>query len=243
MNYESVLQTPLFWEKRSMIERIVTLGDSTMQFNNQFKYPQTGWPQALERFLRRNCPILNFAKNGRSTKSFIEQGLFAEALKEIKENDLVLIEFGHNDLKKEDPLRYTTAYGTYQSNLKYMVEEVQKKNAEVILLTSITERKFENGELLKTHGDYPQAMKDLAKQLDVVCIDLFEKTREVLLEEGEELSKRFYMNFEAGLYESKIEGCHDDTHLRYEGAYMVANCFYKEMTRLKLYPEIFITEA
>lgn len=243
MNYESVLQTPLFWEKSCMIERIVTLGDSTMQFNNQFKYPQTGWPQALERFLRRDCPILNFAKNGRSTKSFIEQGLFAEALEAIREKDLVLIEFGHNDSKIEDASRYTTPFGTYQENLKYMVEEILKKKAQVILLTSITERKFKDGQLLKTHGDYPQAVKDLAKELNVACIDLFEKTREVLLKEGEELSKRFYMNFEAGLYDNKPEGSTDDTHLRYEGAYMVADCFYKEMTRLKLFPEIFITEA
>ncbi len=226
-----------------MIKRIVTLGDSTMQFNNQFKYPQTGWPQALERFLKPNCPILNFARNGRSTKSFIEQGLFADALKEIKEDDLVLIEFGHNDLKKEDPLRYTTPYGTYQENLKFMVEEIQKKNAKVILLTSITERKFKDGELLKTHGEYPQAVKALAQKLQVPCIDLFEKTREVVQKEGEELSKRFYMNFEAGLYESKLDGSNDDTHLRYEGAFMVADCFYKEMIKLKLYPEIFITEA
>ena len=226
-----------------MINRIVTLGDSTMQFNNQFKFPQTGWPQALVRFLEPTCTICNFAKNGRSTKSFIEQGLFAEALDYINENTLVLIEFGHNDLKKEDPLRYTTPYGTYQENLKYMVKEVQKKNAQVILLTSITERIFKDGVLLKTHGEYPQAMKDLASELGVVCIDLFEKTYEIVQREGENLSKRFYMNFEAGLYENKPEGCLDDTHLRYDGAYMVAKCFYNEMQKLGLYPEIFITEA
>lgn len=226
-----------------MIKRIVTLGDSTMQFNNQFKFPQTGWPQALERFLKRTCPIVNYARNGRSTKSFIEQGLFDEALAAIQEDDLVLIEFGHNDVKVEDPLRYTTPYGTYKDNLKYMVEEVQKKKAKVILLTSISERKFKNGVLLKTHGEYPQAMMDLAKELKIVCIDLYEKTREVIIQVGEEKSKRFYMNFEAGIYENKMEGSKDDTHLRYDGAYMVANCFYKEMKKLNLYPEIFITEA
>ena len=74
-------------------------------------------------------------------------------------------------------------------------------------------------------------------------IDLFEKTREVVIAEGEEKSKRFYMNFEAGLYESKPDGLNDNTHLRYEGAFMVANCFYKEMKRLNLYPEIFIDIA
>lgn len=226
-----------------MIYKIVTLGDSTMQFNNQFKFPQTGWPQALVRFVEPSCKILNFAKNGRSTKSFLEQGLFTEALESIDENTLVLIEFGHNDLKKEDPLRYTTPYGTYQENIKYMVSEIKKKNASVILLTSITERIFKDGVLQKTHGEYPQAMRDVAKELGVVCIDLFERTYEIVQKEGEILSKRFYMNFEAGLYENKPDGCLDDTHLRYDGAYMVAKCFYEEMQKLALYPEIFITEA
>lgn len=209
-----------------------------MQFNNFAKFPQTGWPQALERFVK--IPIINFAKNGRSTKSFIDQGLFKEALDEIKEDDLVLIEFGHNDLKIADPLRYTEPYGSYQANLKYMADEVIKKKAKVILLTSITERIFENGVLVKTHGEYPNAVIDLAKKNNLDYIDLFAKTREVVIAEGEEKSKRFYMNFESGLYESKPEGLSDNTHLRYDGAFMVANCFYKEMIRLNLYPEIFI---
>ncbi len=221
-----------------MIRRIVTLGDSTMQFNNYSKFPQTGWPQALERFVK--VPIINFAKNGRSTKSFIEQGLFKKALDEIKEDDLVLIEFGHNDLKKADPLRYTEAYGSYQENLKYMVTEAMNKKAKVILLTSITEHIFENGVLVKTHGEYPNAVIDLAKKNNFDYIDLFEKTREVVISEGEEKSKRFYMVFDKGLYESKPDGLNDNTHLRYDGAFMVANCFYKEMERLNLYPEIFI---
>jgi len=223
-----------------MIKRIVTLGDSTMQFNNHTKFPQTGWPQALVRFLRDDINILNLAKNGRNTKSFIEQGLFSEALKYIDESDLVLIEFGHNDLKIQDPLRHTTAYGTYQDNLRFMVNEIKKKKAEVILLTSITERKFENGVLLNTLGEYPQALKSVAAELGVVCIDLFEKTREVVNKEGEEKSKRFYMNFEPGLYDNKLEGSEDDTHLRYDGAFMVANCFYKEMKNIGLHTDIFI---
>lgn len=225
------------------IKRIITLGDSTMQFNNWLKYPQTGWPQALDRFLKKDIPILNFARNGRSTKSFIEQGLFGEALESVCEGDLVLIEFGHNDSKKEDPLRYTEPYGSYQDNLRYMIKEIRKKKADVLLLTSVAERRFENGRLMKTHGEYPQAMMDLAEELNVNCIDLYKKTWEAVMKEGEQSSKRFYMNFDAGLYESKPDGSADDTHLRYEGAYMVANCFYKEMKEKQLYPEIFIDEA
>ncbi len=221
-----------------MIKRIITIGDSTMQFNNFSKFPQTGWPQALDRFVK--VPIINFAKNGRSTKSFIEQGLFNEVLDEVRKDDLVLIEFGHNDLKKADPLRYTEAYGSYQENLKYMAFEIIKKEAKVILLTPVTERKFENGVLVNTHGEYPKAVIDLAIENNLDYIDLFAKTREKVIALGEEKSKSLYMNFESGIYENKISGLDDDTHLRYDGAFMVADCFYKEMKRLNLYPEIFI---
>ena len=105
-----------------MNKRIITLGDSTMQFNNFLKFPQTGWPQALERFVRLDVEILNFAVNGKSTKNFISLQLFDRALNNIRESDLVLIEFGHNDVKKEDLTRYTEPFGEYQQNLKYMVE-------------------------------------------------------------------------------------------------------------------------
>ena len=83
----------------------------------------------------------------------------------------------------------------------------------------------------------------MAKKYNFDYIDIFEKTREVVEAEGEELSKRFFMNFDKGLYENKLDGSLDDTHLRYDGAFMVANCFYKEMQRLNLYPEIFITNC
>ena len=221
-----------------MIKRIITLGDSTMQFNNHLKFPQTGWPQALERFVR--VPIINFALNGRSTKSFIEQGWFDKAINEVTKDDLVLIEFGHNDSKIEDPSRYTDSFGEYQKNLEFMAKSVIEKGAIPILLTPITERKFENGVLLNTHKDYPDAVKDLSKKLNIICIDLFTETRNIVIAEGEILSKRFYMNFDKGLYENKPEGSADDTHLRYDGAFMVANCFYKELKKLHLFDEIFI---
>lgn len=226
-----------------MISRVITLGDSTMQFNNFIKFPQTGWPQALVRFVKPEIEILNFAVNGKSTKNFISLGLFEKALKEIGLNDLVLIEFGHNDVKEEDPTRYTEPYGSYQQNLKFMVESCKAKGAEVILLTSISERNFSDNVFLDSkHSEYPKAMKALAKDMNILCIDMYSLTKEVLCKEGPEASKRFYMNFDAGLYANYPSGLKDDTHLRYDGAYMVANCFYKEMLRLGRFTELFVAK-
>ncbi|HIT49897.1 MAG TPA: rhamnogalacturonan acetylesterase [Candidatus Pelethenecus faecipullorum] len=223
-----------------MVQRIITLGDSTMQFNPYNKFPQTGWPQALVRFIRPEVEIKNFAVNGKSTKNFIELKLFEKALNEIGEQDLVLIEFGHNDQKIEDPTRYTKPFEGYQSNLREMVECCTKRGAHVILLTPIAQRNFKDGVLVESHGDYPKAMMELASQMKVPCIDLYTLTKDVLRQEGEELSKRFYMNFGSGLYENHPSGLTDDTHLRYDGAFMVANCFYKAMKSRNLFPELFL---
>ncbi len=224
-----------------MSKRIITLGDSTMQFNNFTRFPQTGWPQALVRFLDSQVKVLNFAVNGKSTKNYISLGLFDNALANINKDDLVLIEFGHNDLKVADPSRFTEPYGEYQQNLKYMVQKCLDKGAEVLLLTSICERLFENEKLLDSpHLEYTKAMKQLAEQLKVPCIDMYALTKEQVQQAGAEGSKRFYMNFPAGLYSSYIEGLEDNTHLRYDGAFMVAECFYKEMRKMNLFEDLFL---
>lgn len=218
--------------------KIITLGDSTMQFNDYTKYPQTGWPQALTRFVKPNVQILNFAKNGRSTKSFIDQGLLDEASKAMESGDLVLIEFGHND-SKDDPLRHTEPYTSYMDNLKTMINVAISHGCEVILLTSIAERKFINGHIVNTHGEYPTAMKALAEECGVECIDLHQITMSVLEQTGEEKSKMFFMNYENNTYGHE-SGKSDDTHLRYDGAFMVARCFYLEMMKRNLRKELFL---
>lgn len=224
-----------------MSRRIVTLGDSTMQFNNFLKFPQTGWPQALIRFVKPDVEIVNFAVNGKSTKNYIDLGLFENAYEQIQEDDLVLIEFGHNDVKKEDPLRFTEPYGKYKENLRYMVSKCQSKGANVILLTSIIERNFFNNCLEDSrHYIYTKAMLELAEEMKVQCIDMYSLTKEVVQRYGEVKSRQLYMYFDAGLYENYPLGLQDNTHLRYDGAYEVANCFYREMLKRNLCQELFL---
>ncbi len=225
-----------------MSKRIVTLGDSTMQFNNFLKFPQTGWPQALTRFVKPDVEILNFAVNGKSTKNYIELGLFDKAYEQIQKDDLVLIEFGHNDVKIEDPLRYTEPYGSYQLNLEYMVNQCKSKGAHVILLTSITERYFSGNVLTESkHYPYVQAMLELAKRINVQCIDMYSLSKKVIESYGEVKSRQLYMYFDADIYENYPSGSVDNTHLRYDGAYEIANCFYKEMMKRKLFVDFFLS--
>lgn len=105
--------------------KIYYIGDSTVQFNNIHTYPQTGMSQGLARYLRQEVLICPHGKNGRSTKSFLEEWRFAPVKEALEPGDFLFIQFGHND-EKGDPLRHTDPFGTYQENLRYFVTCAQK---------------------------------------------------------------------------------------------------------------------
>ncbi len=212
--------------------KIVWAGDSTVAFNSFKTYPQTGMGQALPRFLKKEIGLLNLAVNGRSTKSFIDEQRMVEAYFALEEEDIFLIQFGHNDKKKEDPTRYTSAYGSYQDNLTKFVNVARNKKAFPVLVTPIVRREASDGELMNTHEDYPSAMRDLAASLDVPLIDLTALSKKLVESYGIEKSKRFYMNFEAGLYPNYLQGLNDNTHLRPCGALVFASLLAKGLWNL-----------
>ena len=91
------------------MNKIYMMGDSTMQYNNYNSYPQTGWGQVLHLFAHEDVRIIDCAKNGRSTKSFIDEGRFQAILDKLEEGDFVICQFGHNDEKYDDATRFTDA--------------------------------------------------------------------------------------------------------------------------------------
>ncbi|MDA3812188.1 MAG: hypothetical protein PF518_17865 [Spirochaetaceae bacterium] len=109
-----------------MKNRIFLAGDSTVARNTISSYPQCGWGQALHLYLKKDIHILNFAKNGRSSKSFIDEGLLDDIKKEILPGDLLLIQFGHNDQKDEEERR-TEPFESYQEYLKLYIDAARKK--------------------------------------------------------------------------------------------------------------------
>ncbi len=211
--------------------KIYMMGDSTMKYNNIFQYPQVGWGQVLHLFAKNNCLIEDHAENGRSTKSFISEGRFNVILKKLQKGDYVICQFGHNDEKILDPTRYTKPYEDYQENLKYFADEVVKKGAGIVFATSITRHKFENGICVNSHMDYPKAMMDFARENQYTCIDLNQLTINLYNQLGEEETKKFHMIFPAGTYESHPEAKDDHSHLRYEGALMVAELFVRALLK------------
>ena len=220
--------------------RILCLGDSIMQYNDCLTYPQTGWVQELARFFPRNTEFLNFARNGRSTKSFIAEGRFEKVLEVAEDGDYVLIQFAHNDEKIADASRYTSpdADGEFRRNLEFFVMNLWAKKCKPILLKPVARRKFLEADsdgiqkVENTHGEYPNAIIETAGALGVPCIDVTRLTMEFLEDIGEENSRRFFMNFDAGLYSNYPDGKSDNSHLRPDGAFEVSRITAMEIAKL-----------
>lgn len=214
--------------------KIYWAGDSTIKNNTYATYPQTGIGQVLPYYLKQDIEVCNFAENGRSTKSFIDEGRFEQIRQLIQKDDFLFLSFGHNDEKEEDPLRYTKPFGTYQENLKAMADAGRQKGAYPVLITPIYRRLFdENGSLITgSHGEYPEAMKELAVRESVPCLDLCRITYELIAGQGDEKSKEWFMNFGPGLYENYPEGIEDNTHLRFAGAALFAGAIAGSLAEL-----------
>lgn len=209
-------------------------GDSTVQYNDITTYPQTGIGQVFHLFLKPEVKVLNFAKNGRSTKSFIDEGRLAAIEEQITEGDFLFIQFGHNDEKKADPTRYTDPFGQYMVNLERFVNVAREKKAYPVLITPLERRCFAEGNQLGVgeHSDYVAAMKQAAENLEVPLIDLYSMSREKLRKAGAEKTKDWYMHLPKDVYPSHPEGLTDNTHLKYEGAVVYGGCIAAGLKKL-----------
>ena len=208
--------------------------DSTVAFNSYKTHPQVGLGQALPLYLKTDVQIKNCAINGRSTKSFIDEGRLDEIDSMIRRGDYLFIQFGHNDQKIEDPARYAAPFTDYQTNLARFVEVARKHGAQPLLITPIYRRHLDdNGKLKdKVHLDYPDAMLQLAQKLNVPAVDLCEKSRKLLAATDKEITYHWFMNLAPGQFPSTPDGRQDDTHLRYEGAFQMANLLAEGLREL-----------
>lgn len=205
------------------------IGDSTMSIKAKDKYPETGWGVPFPNMYQENIQVVNKARNGRSTKSFIKEGSWEEVYSGMQKGDYIFIQFGHNDEKVQKPTT-GTQIPEYKGNLSDFVEGARIKGANPILLTPIVRRVFEDGELIKTHGEYPEAVRVVADSLNVPLIDLTKITRELLLELGEEGSKKLFLHLPEG-HKNYPKGVTDNTHLNEYGAQVITDLVVEELIR------------
>ncbi|QNR84031.1 rhamnogalacturonan acetylesterase [Pedobacter riviphilus] len=232
--------------------KVYLIGDSTVADYTldegylQKKYPLTGWGQVFQQFFKKDslkklsrliksdsALVIDKAKGGRSTRTFFEEVRWKEVLSALEKNDLVLIQFGHNDAAKDKPERYVDIPG-YKDFLRMYVKETRAKGALPILITPVTRNyPWKDGKLGSAHGEYPQAVKDVAQELNAPIIDLTSLSASFFTTKGNEfVSKHYFMNLDSAKYEAYPKGQKDNTHFQPEGAKAVAQLVYNELKNI-----------
>lgn len=242
-----------FHPAKTKITKIYLIGDSTMadytlydeDYESQ-RFPLTGWGQVFQSFMSSDslfkvkhlikgdsAVVVDKARGGRSTRTFFEEGRWAEVYKALQKDDLVLIQFGHNDASENKPARYVNPEG-YKEYLRLYVNQAREKGAKPILLTPVARNaRWENEKLSNVHGVYPQAVYDVAKELAVPLIDLNQLSMDFFSSKGEAfVSQKYFMNLPGGIYKAYPEGQKDNTHFQTEGAVEVARLVFKGMQSL-----------
>lgn len=200
---------------------IYLVGDSTMANKQVSAYPETGWGMPFTYFFDSHAKVDNRAMNGRSTKTFIEEGRWQAIADSLQEGDYVLIQFGHNDEVKTKK-SYIDEAG-FQKNLVRFVEETLAKKANPVLITPVARRSFNaQGKIQETHEIYAQLVRDVASAQRVPLIDLDRKSQELLQNMGSENSKLLFLHLAPGEHPNYPDGKEDNTHFSELGARKMA---------------------
>lgn len=189
------------------------------------KRPETGWGEMLQQFFdSTQVRIVNYARNGRSTRTFIEEGRWKEIVDSLHAGDYVFIEFGHNDESKDKTDRYTPP-ADYRTNLTRFVTETRAKNAIPILMTPVMRRRFDNdGKVRESHDpEYPGIVRSLAAELKVPLIDMHRKTEQLLGLFGPDASPALFLQLPPNENPNYPNGIQDNTHFSPFGARIVAS--------------------
>lgn len=212
--------------------RLHLVGDSTMADKTNLNYPERGWGQLLRAFLLPELTVLNHAANGRSTLRFLNEGRWQLLLSDLSAGDYVLIQFGHNDQKQDDPTRYAAVDSTYPQLLRRFIGEVKAKGAIPLLATSICRRSFDDkGALENKLADYAQAARQVASTEQVTLFDLNAQSCADLSRFGPAASQAYFIQVPAGLYQQFPDGKTDNTHLSVQGASWIAQLFVRDLKR------------
>lgn len=245
------LPTRVVAQERTDTVTIWMAGDSTMANKpTDDEKQERGWGQMLQMMLQGPVKVSNHAVNGRSSKSFIDEGRWKKMMAGVKKGDYVVIQFGHNDEKIDKPDRGTLPGSTFDANLTRMVKDVKKKGATPVLMNSIVRRNFptetvdntkdvsdepreqagpknvdpknEGNILVDTHGDYLLSPCNVAKKQKATFIDMNAATHDLVQYLGPEKSRSLYMWIPAGKYKFCPKGKIDNTHLNIYGATVLA---------------------
>ncbi len=210
--------------------KFILVGDSTCRDYAESEYPQNGWGQRLAEALNDGSRVDNYAVGGESSKSFYDSGKWTAARADILAGDLVLIQFGHND-SKSVATHHTEPATTFKDYLMLYINEARARGGIPVLLTSTCKRTFDsNGQLQRSVGNYPAAMRELATATHTPLVDIEEMTFQWLTELGVEGSVPYY------IMDKRDPTAMDNCHLTVEGAQAIAAMVAQGLADLGLWP-------
>ncbi|WBL24714.1 rhamnogalacturonan acetylesterase [Zunongwangia sp. HGR-M22] len=237
-------------------QTIYLIGDSTMaNYADDYepgkdymetRYPVTGWGQVFQEFFVKDslAEVKNIihsdsvivddrARGGRSTRTFFQEGRWRSVFENLKENDVVIMQFGHNDAAEDKTERYVDIEG-YKEFLRLFVSQSREKGATPIILTPVARNyPWEDGHLQNVHGEYDQAPKDIAKEMNVELIDLNQLSMDYFSKKGKDfVTENYFMNLPAGKYEAYPDGQKDNTHFQPKGAEAIAQLVFNELKKI-----------
>ena len=179
--------------------------------------------QIIPAYFDSTIAVSNHAESGESATSFLSKKRLDKVLSMAKPGDWIFIEFGHNDQKEKTP--GSGAWYNFSTNLKTFVDRARAAGLQPVFLTPTARRFFdENGKVVNTHGDYPEAMLEVARRENVPVIDLNGMTKQLYEAMGPEGSKRAFVHYPAGTYPGQTKALADNTHFNAYGATQVAKC-------------------
>lgn len=231
---------------------VFMIGDSTMANKDTTGGKQErGWGMMLQQYFKSGVVVDNHAVNGRSSKSFIDEGRWDVVLSKMKPGDYVIIQFGHND-EKPAADRHTDPGTTFDANLRRFVLESRARGGIPILCNAVVRRNFyrqvdssvddeslrnttyedekvNSDTLIDTHGAYLLSPRNVARELGVPFIDANRVTHDLEQGMGIEGSRRLHMWFKPGEHPSVPKGRKDNTHYNVYGATVVAGLLAEEI--------------
>lgn len=198
-------------------------------------HPERGWGMMFRQYFKNPEVIRNYAQNGRSTRSFLDEKRWAAVYEQLEPQDYVIIQFGHNDEKDQEPSLFTRPHHEYRQNLLHFVQETRSKSAVPILATPVCRRRFDaKGRFFDTHGEYPDVVRQVAREQNVPLLELHGATEKLIKEHGAEGSKKIFLWIEPGHYLGLPDGLQDDTHFSEFGARAICELAIAECRRLNM---------
>jgi lysophospholipase L1-like esterase len=211
---------------------IFLAGNSTVV--DQDKEPWAAWGQIIPRFFEaKKIAVANYAESGEALNSFRSARRLEKILSLMKPGDYLFIEFGHNDQKQRGA--GVGAFTTYKTDLKFYINEVKKKGGIPVLVTSMNRRNFDSlGHVNNTLGDYPEAVRQTAKEENVALIDLNTMSKVLYEAWGPKESIKAFVHYPVNTFPGQDKKLEDNTHFNTYGAWQIAKCIVKGIQDTKL---------